>query len=323
MKILITGGAGYLGGALTDILLKKNHKIRVYDTLMYEDNYLKNVPFVLGDIQNKTQLREQLKWADVVVWLAALVGDKACALNPDVSKHINQESVRWLAKNFGGRIIFTSTCSVYGVHDSILDENSPTGPLSIYGKTKLAAEGFLKKKNAIIFRLGTLYGLGDRYSRVRLDLVVNTLTFKAMTEGKLKIFGGKQFRPLLHVKDAAFAIADNLETAHTGVFNLHSENIKILDLASKVVKNVPGTKIDILDMELGDVRNYQVSSLKAKYAFGFKPKLKLEDGINDIRKLFAERRIKNPDNPRYTNAGYLTMFNNNKMLNNNNGNDSL
>lgn len=312
MKVLITGGAGYLGGALTDILLMSNHQIRVYDALMYEDNYLKKVPFVPGDIRDKATIKKQLRWADAVVWLAALVGDQACALNPDASVQINQESVKWLSQNYDGRIIFTSTCSVYGEHNGILTEDSPTGPLSVYGMTKLAAEGFLKKKNAVIFRLGTLFGLSDRYSRIRLDLVVNTLTSKATTEGKLKIFGGQQFRPLLHVRDAALAIADNLATKHTGVFNLHSKNMRIIDLARKVARHVAGTKVDVLNKEFNDLRNYRVSSLKAEKTFGFNPMLQVEEGIEEIKQLFEEKRIKNPNNPRYTNEGYLSIFNNHK-----------
>ena len=310
MRVLITGGAGYLGGALTDILLKTNHQIRVYDALMYADDYLKEVPFVLGDIRNKKHLKEQLQWADAVVWLAALVGDGACALNIDISREINQESVKWLAQNYDGRIIFTSTCSVYGAHQGILTEDSPTGPLSVYGITKLAAEGLLQRKNAIIFRIGTLFGLGDRYSRIRFDLVVNTLTARAMTQGKIKVFGGGQFRPLLHVRDAAQAMVENLTTRHTGIFNLHSQNVKIIDLARKVIKRVPGAKLDtISDMKFEDVRNYRVTSLKARKTFGFKPKLRVEDGIGEIKQLMAEKRIKDLNHPKYTNEGYLTMFN--------------
>lgn len=315
MKVLITGGAGYLGGALTDILLMKNHQIRVYDALMYEDNYLKKVPFVFGDIRDKTTLKKQLKWADAVVWLAVLVGDQACALNPDVSIQINQGSVKWLSENYDGRIIFTSTCSVYGRHDGIVTEDLPTDPLSVYGITKLAAEGFLKKKNAIIFRLGTLFGLGDQYSRIRLDLVVNTLTSKAMTEGNLKIFGSQQWRPLLHVRDAAQAIADNLTTEHTGIFNLHNKNMKIIDLARLVARHVPGIKVDISNKGFDDLRSYKASSSKAKETFGFSPKLQVEDGIEEIKQLFKENRIKDLNNPRYTNEAHLIVTNNHKQDN--------
>lgn len=317
MRVLITGGVGYLGGALTDILLKTEHEVRVYDALMYEDSYLKNVPFVLGDIRNRKHLKQQLKWADAVVWLAALVGDGACALNLDISTQINQESVKWLADNYNGRIIFTSTCSVYGAADGELDENSPTGPLSVYGITKLASEGYLKNKNAIIFRLGTLFGLGDHYSRIRLDLVVNTLTARAINDRKLRIFGGDQYRPLLHVRDAAQAIADNLETKHTGIFNLHSENMKILDLACKVVKYIPGTKMDVVDMKFEDLRNYRVSSKKARKTFGFKPRVSVEEGIKEFKRLLEEKRIKDLNNPKYTNEGHLAMFSTHKLVDEN------
>ena len=314
MRVLVTGGAGYVGGALTDILLKTKHEVRVYDALMYEDSFLKDVPFVLGDIRNRKHLKEHLKWADAVVWLAALVGDGACALNLDISTQINQEAVKWLADNFHGRIIFTSTCSVYGAQGGELDEDSATGPLSVYGITKLASEGFLSRKNAITFRLGTLFGLGDRYSRIRLDLVVNTLTARAINDGKLRVFGGNQFRPLLHVRDAAQAIADNLETKHRGIFNLHSENAKILDLARRVVKYVPGTKMDVVDMKFEDLRNYQISSEKAKKTFGFKPKLSAIDGIKEVKKLLEEKKITDFNNPKYTCEGHLAMFSTHKLV---------
>ena len=314
MKVLVVGGAGYLGGAVTDLLLKTKHDVLVYDALMYEDNYLKNVPFVLGDVRNRKHLSKYLKWADAVVWLAAIVGDGACALNLDISTQINQESVKWLVDNYKGRIIFMSTCSVYGARDGELTEESPTGPLSVYGITKLASEGFLKKENAIIFRLGTLFGLGDRYSRVRLDLVVNTLTARAMTDHQLRVFGGDQFRPLLHVRDAAQAIVDNIQTKHRGIYNLHSENIKILDLAKRVQKNIPGTKMEVVDMKFEDLRNYRVSSQKAREAWGFKPRLKSEDGIREVKALLEDNRIRDLNNSRYTNEGHLTMFNTHKLF---------
>jgi nucleoside-diphosphate-sugar epimerase len=314
MKVLITGGAGYLGGALTDILLKSKHEIRVYDALMYEESYLKNVPFVLGDIRNKNHLKEQLEWADAVVWLAALVGDGACALNPEISTEVNQETVKWLSQNFDGRIVFMSTCSVYGAQDGVLDETAPTGPLSVYAVTKLAAEEHLRDKNAIIFRLGTLFGLGDSYSRIRLDLVVNTLTTRAITEGHLKVFGGEQYRPLLHVRDAAQAIATNLETEHTGVYNLHKENVKILDLANDVKKHLPKTRMEIVDMKFQDSRNYKASSDKAIKTFGFAPKFSAEDGIKEVKKLIEEGRIKDVNNVRYSNQGFLEMFNTHKLV---------
>lgn len=308
MKILIVGGAGYIGGALTDILLKTKHEVRVYDALLFEESYLKDVPFVFGDIRNKEHLKEQLKWADAVVWLAALVGDGACALNPEISTELNQDMVKWLADNYDGRIVFMSTCSVYGEHDKVLDEDAPTNPLSVYASTKLAAEDYLKNKNAIIFRLGTIFGLGDNFARIRLDLVLNTLTTRAIIDGEFKVFGGEQWRPLLHVRDAAQAVADNLETKHTGVYNLHQENVKIIDLANQVKKHVPSVKMEIVDIKFQDARNYKVNSDKARKTLGFNPKFIAEDGIVEVKKLIEERRIKDVNNPRYSNQSFLTMF---------------
>jgi len=262
----------------------------------------------LGDVRDHKKLITQLKWADVVVWLAALVGDGACAINPEISVEINQESVKWLSENFDGRIIFMSTCSVYGAQDGILDESSPTNPLSVYAVTKLGAEKYLKNKNAIIFRLGTLFGLGDFYSRIRLDLVVNTMTARAYCEGSLKVFGGVQYRPLLHVRDAAQAIVTNLTTTHKGVFNLHSQNIKIFELSEEVKKCFPEVKVEIVDMKFEDLRNYRVSSDKAKKTFKFYPKITVMEGITELKKLFQENRIKDLNNPLYTNQTYLTTF---------------
>jgi nucleoside-diphosphate-sugar epimerase len=110
LNVLVVGGAGYIGGSVTDILMQSEHQVRVYDALLYEESYRKPVEFVYGDVRESNKLLPHLKWADAVIWLAALVGDGACALNPEVTGAINQDSVRWLAQNYAGRIIFTSTC---------------------------------------------------------------------------------------------------------------------------------------------------------------------------------------------------------------------
>lgn len=309
MKVLITGGAGYIGGALTDILKNSKHNIRVYDSLLYEDNYRKDVDFIFGDIRDKDKLLKQLKWADAVVWLAALVGDGACALNPDVAVNINQQTVKWLTDNYDGRIIFTSTCSVYGAQKKELDESSPTNPLSVYASSKLASEEYLKNKNALIFRLGTLFGVGDRFSRIRLDLVVNIMTVKAYKEGELKVFGGEQYRPLLHVKDSAKAIFENLEKKETGVFNLNKENIKIADLAQIVKKHFPGLKIQMEKMKFEDARNYRVKNDKARKILKFKPIYTIDQGIEELKQLLRENRIRDVSDARYANQLFLTKFN--------------
>lgn len=309
MKVLVVGGAGYVGGAVTDLLMQSDHKVRVYDSLLYEETYRKDVEFIYGDVRDRDHLAPYLKWADVVVWLAALVGDGACALDPEVTLNINQHSVEWLSKMFDGRIIFMSTCSVYGAQDGELHEESALNPLSMYAATKLASEKFLQNKNAIIFRLGTLFGVGDQFSRIRLDLVVNTLTVRAHCHGRIKVFGGDQFRPLLHVRDAAVAVVSNLTTTHQGVFNLHRQNVRIIDLAYQVRNHFPDIQMESTPMQFQDARNYRVSSLKAQRTLDFQPSTSIDDGIEEVKNLLDTCRLKDVDNPRYTNQAFLSMFN--------------
>ncbi len=305
MNILVVGGAGYIGGAVTDILQETDHRTRVYDSLVYEESYRKPVEFVYGDIRDSDLLREQLDWADSVIWLAALVGDGACAINPNLSVEINQHTVKWLCENYDGRIVFTSTCSVYGAQDGILSEDSATGPLSIYARTKLVAEQYLKNKDALIFRLGTLFGVSDLFARLRLDLVVNIMTVRAALDGELTVFGGEQFRPLLHVRDVAEAIVRYVDTDHTGIYNLHRQNVRIVDLAYQVRNHFPDTVVTKTAMEFEDARNYRVSSDKIRSELGWKPRYSIDDGIIEIKELIETRRLKDVMNPRYANQAFL------------------
>jgi len=305
MKILVVGGAGYLGGAVTDLLIDSGHEFRVYDLILYEETYRKNTPFIYGDIRDRDKLNESFRWADVVVWLAALVGDPACALDEDLTVTINRDSVQYLKENFKGRIIFMSTCSVYGAQDELLCENSPLQPLSLYARTKLWAEEILSDSDAVIFRLGTLYGVSDEFSRVRFDLVVNTLVMRAAIHKKISVFGGRQYRPLLHVRDAAKAIYDALEKPNTGLYNLHSENTTIIEIAELVEKEFPDLKIDIVDTMVQDSRNYRVSSQKAKEQLGFNPTLTISTGVKELKQILEQGRIKNSFLTRFSNYLYL------------------
>jgi len=306
MNVLIVGGAGYVGGAVTDLLAASSHAVRVYDKILYEDSFRKPVDFVYGDVRDEERLRPQLAWADAVVWLAGIVGDGACQIDPDLTIAVNQGTVEWLARHYDGRIVFMSTCSVYGAQDAELDEDSPRNPLSLYAATKLAAEGYLQDKNAITFRLGTLFGVGDLFSRIRMDLVVNYLTVKAHQVGKISVFGGDQFRPLLHVKDVARAIARVLDTSHTGVYNLARQNVRIIDLAYQIRNHFPDLVVERTEMPFQDTRNYRVSWRKAREGFGFSCAHSIDDGIEEIKALVLTGRIKDLDHARYSNQRYLT-----------------
>jgi nucleoside-diphosphate-sugar epimerase len=198
-----------------------------------------------------------------------------------------------------------STCSVYGAQNVELNEASQTNPLSLYAETKLESEKILKHKNAIIFRLGTLFGVGDLYSRIRLDLVVNILTVRAHVEGNISVFGGDQFRPLLHVKDVARAVVMNLDNEHKGIFNLARQNVRISDLAYQVRMHFPDIVIETTDMPFQDTRNYRVSGKKAEETFEFKSIHSVDEGIEELKFLVETKRIKDLKSPRYSNQAYL------------------
>ncbi len=309
MKILVVGGAGYVGGYVTDLILEnKTNDVIVFDNLLYEAQYQKNVNFVYGDIRDKKLLKKYLDWADAVIWMAALVGDGACSINPSITNDINFKSVEFLSNNFRGKIIFFSTCSVYGAQNDVLNEDSKTNPLSVYASTKLQAEKLLLNNDALIFRLGTLFGVGDLFSRIRMDLVVNVLTAKAILEKKLTVFGGAQYRPLLHVKDAARIIRDSILSKNKGIYNLHLENIKIIDLAEKIQKHFKDVEIEKVNIKFQDARNYRVDGSKLKKDFDFVPKYSVNDGIEEVKNLILENRIKDVNDPRYTNQKYLEIF---------------
>tara|TARA_Y100000748_G_C15475350_1_gene480554 strand:- start:503 stop:1435 length:933 start_codon:yes stop_codon:yes gene_type:complete len=304
VNVLVVGGAGYVGGGIVD-KLKEKHNVTVYDSLIYEESYRKDVNFVYGDIREKDKLLNLFQNNDAVIWLAALVGDGACSINPKLTFQINSESVKFLADNFKKRIVFLSTCSVYGAQEGVLDENSSINPLSEYASSKVQAEEFLKNSNSIIFRLGTLFGISDEFSRIRLDLVVNILVTKALTEGKLTVFGGEQWRPLLHVNDVANAITHTIEQDVTGVFNLHYKNYKILDIANAIIEKIPSATIETTPMKFQDARNYQVSSEKLLNKTGFKPEYDLKTGIKEVYNLISNNRIKNVNHIRYSNQNFL------------------
>lgn len=308
-KVLVVGGAGYVGGSLTDQALAAGHEVRVLDNLTYEDSFLKNVDFAFGDILDFKTIEKHLSWADTVVWLSALVGDPACAINPKLTRQTNVEAVRNLVCSFGGRIIFPSTCSVYGAQDGILDEKSPTGPLSLYAESKLEAESILTMASnpTLIFRLGTLFGISDSFARLRVDLVLNVLTIRAILEGTMSVFGGEQYRPLLHVRDVATAAIPHINTDANGIFNLHTENVTVLDIAKRIQKIVSEAEIEQTEISFQDARNYRVNSDKARTELRFAPKWTIENGIQEVADVIWNKRIKDVSNPRFNNSESLRL----------------
>lgn len=301
-KVLVVGGAGYVGGGVTESLTEKGIPFSVYDNLTYENHYLKPVDFIYGDIRDRERLEKAFADCSHILWLAALVGDGACAIHPELTWEINASSLKWLAERFDGRILFTSTCSVYGASDKPVNEGSETNPLSVYAQSKLAAEEHLARKNALILRLGTAYGLPDTYSRLRMDLAVNYMTMMALSDGKLNVFGGEQWRPFIHVRDIGELLVHQIETDRRGIYNVAAENLQIKSLAKEIAGRT-SCKVNTTEQKFQDNRNYNADTSKAMRD-GIIPSTGLrtvKDGVAEIQKLVSEGRIRDLDSDLYSN----------------------
>lgn len=304
-NILVVGGAGYIGGLTTDILLERGHNVTVFDNLMYESRYLKDCDFIYGDIRNTDHLVNLQKKYDEIIWLAAIVGDGACAQSPDLTREINLNSIRRFLERTERRLIFASTCSVYGAQHEVLNEESPTDPLSLYASTKLEAESHVLKHGGTVFRLGTVYGVGDQFSRIRLDLVINVLTLKALQDHRITVFGGDQWRPVIAVRDVAHYFGEAVTRDYSDVFILKYKNLKIIDLAHILQSLFPDIEVEVTEMKFQDLRSYQVDSSKAGERFIFKPKTTIEAEVTRLKLLFEDHRIKDVNDDIYYNTKFV------------------
>jgi nucleoside-diphosphate-sugar epimerase len=315
-KIIVTGGAGYIGDAVVQFLLQCNAEVLVVDNLMYGGSYMRQgIRFCNLDIRSHLLDDVILKYnPDAVIHLAAIVGDGACQVNPEETMSINENATRRIAELCAlvdARLVFASTCSVYGSNNETLNEDSKTSPLSLYAGTKINAEKYVASlPNHITFRLGTLFGISSEHARIRCDLVANILTFRAMQGKPITVFGGDQWRPMLHVKDAALMFAQAaLDMGRPGTYIVSKENVKIIDLARDISRQT-GAKIIQTDAKFEDLRNYKVNTSKAT-SEGFIPKKSVADGILEIKKVLQEGRISNVwanpfHNARYVEAKYAS-----------------
>lgn len=314
MRVLVTGGAGYIGDCVVDYLLQMRcgWNITVVDNLTYTDSYMRpDVKFKKFDITTVEfyDWLEQQETFDAIIHLAAMVGDGACSASPEYTVALNEEAVKDLCGFVKQhcpqtRFIFASTCSVYGNNNDMLTEESPAAPLSLYAGTKLNAEKYVNElENSVIFRLGTLYGISTAFARIRADLVANILTFKACEGQDLTVFGGDQWRPLIHVNDVGRIFAESATNTYKGTIILSGFNYKIIDIARSIEQKT-GANIVVTDMKFEDLRNYKVDNCKAK-SLGIKTMKTLSIGINEIIELLEEGRIKNPWITKYHNAKYI------------------
>lgn len=311
----MVGGAGYIGGLVTDLLLERGYEVMVYDRLLYEPRYLKDCRFVYGDVRDTDKVVGLQGSFDEVVWLAAIVGDGACAQNPELTLEVNTNALKRFLERVRRRVIFASTCSVYGARDELLTEESETAPMSVYAASKLLAEEPVLRNGGLVLRLGTLYGLGDKFSRIRLDLVVNVMTLRALREGKLTVFGGDQWRPIIAVRDVAEYFAEAVMRSNlAGVFNVKYENMKMIDLAELIKRVFPEVKIEATERKFEDLRNYRVSDKKVRENFTFVPRMTVEAEVRRMKQMLEERRIKNVDDEVYYNTHYVKILLDNHEL---------
>lgn len=318
LKILVTGCSGYLGDAIVENLLSFNHYVYGVDKLLYTDKYSRehelfdfaNVDICSDDFYS---LLLNVK-PDVVIHCAALVGDGACALQPDLTYKVNQEATARLANHCKINdilMIFMSTCSVFGASENELDEDGQTLPLSLYASTKLAAEQFVQEvPRYFIFRLGTLYGLSTEHARIRTDLVANLLTIKAIKNEDITVFNGLQYRPLVHVKDIARIVASSVSRKEYGTYILSKDNITISELASKIKECVASldtnlnSNIIYTGSTYEDRRNYRVDTTKA-FKNGLAAQIDLDFGIKEFAAFLLEGRVANVWAKQFNNAKYL------------------
>jgi len=306
-KVLVVGGAGYIGGLVVDLLKSAEYDVTVYDSLLYESRYLKPCNLVYGDIRDTDKLVTEAHKHDCTIFLAGLVGDPACQVNVKATEEINFHAVRDFSKRLSPskKLIFISTCSVYGAQDDVLDETSPTSPLSAYASTKLAAEEYVQDFGGTIFRLGTVYGPGDAYSRIRLDLVVNLLTARAIKHKKIAIFGGQQWRPIISAYDVAEYILEACERDLPGIFVLSKENVLLSELGQRVAQCIEGTELVYNSIPFQDFRNYKVDNSKSLRAFRHRASRSVEDEVFRLESIIKQGRIKNLEDSIYSNGAFL------------------
>ncbi len=298
-RVLVTGGAGYIGSVLVPRLLSTGHEVTVLDDFRYGQHTLlescadPKFDVIRGDCRDERLLREGLKGADVVLPLAALVGAPACDTDQNAATTINLDAIRSLLRlrASGQAVIFPCTNSGYGVgeKDAVCTEDSPLRPISLYGRTKVEAErAVLEAGGSMSVRLATVFGLSPR---MRLDLLVNDFVHRAVTDGFVVVFEGHFKRNYIHVRDVVRAFLfgiDNFPRLQGRPYNvgLSDANLSKLELCAAIQKHV--SRFTYLEAPIGkdpDQRNYVVSNERIERA-GFRPEHSLDWGIQELVKGF-------------------------------------
>ena len=302
-KILITGGAGYVGSMLVSELLKKNYKVTVIDLMIYGRKVLKknkNLKIFKGDIRNQKLLKKIIKGQDLVIHLACISNDPSFELNPKLGRSINLDAFEPLVRisklNNVKRFIYASSSSVYGIKKvKNVKEDMKLKPLTNYSKFKADCEKILNKyasKDFIVttVRPATVCGFSKRQ---RLDLVVNILSNLAFHKREITIFGGNQLRPNIHIKDMVRVYLMLIDAPSNKInketFNVGGKNQTVMNLA-KDVKKVMGNDVKLKKTQTNDNRSYHISSNKIFKKLGFRTRYTVRDAVKDLKLVFKKKK---------------------------------
>jgi len=315
MKIFLIGGGGYVGSALVPKLINLGYEVTVYDLFIYGKEVLEknsNLTLIEGDIRDINLLSKSLKNHDSIIHLACISNDPSFELNPKLGKSINLDCFRPLVevavKENIKRFIYASSSSVYGIKkEKNVTETLTLEPLTDYSKFKVECEKILSEFTSdefetVIIRPATVCGYAKRQ---RLDVVVNILTNLAFNKRKIKVFGGNQLRPNIHIQDMANIYIEVLKAekklVNGEIFNAGYDNFTVSDIAL-TVKEVIGSDIEIETLPTDDNRSYHVSSEKIKKTLNFTPKYTIKDAIRDLKKAFDEKKLPDSlENSKYFN----------------------
>jgi nucleoside-diphosphate-sugar epimerase len=322
-RVLVIGGGGYIGSALLPKLLDAGYHVRLLDLLLYSTEPIQEIlqhphlDIIQADFRHVDKVVEAMHDVHAVVHLGAIVGDPACALDEELTIEVNLMATRMIAEVAKGsgvrRFIFASTCSVYGASDELLDEHSALNPVSLYARSKIASEHVLQHLasvdfSPIILRFGTIYGLSGR---TRFDLVINLLAAKAVREGTITVFGGDQWRPFVHVDDAALAVLKALEAplmiVQNQTFNVGSDaqNYTIQQVGETIQRLVPTAEVINMGSDV-DRRNYRVNFSKIRHILGFVPQWTVEQGIQQVIARIQSGQIADYRDAKYSNVKFLS-----------------
>jgi nucleoside-diphosphate-sugar epimerase len=317
-NVMVTGGAGYVGSRLVPKLLDAGHKVTVLDLYLFGDDVLAecrdnpNLREVNGDLRNIETVKDALKGCDAVIHLACISNDPSFELDPELGKSINYDCFRPLvraSKEAGvKRFIYASSSSVYGIKEvDNVTEDLPLEPLTDYSKFKAMCEEVLEEERepgfvTLTIRPATVCGYGPRQ---RLDVIVNILTNHAVHNGRIKVFGGPQKRPNLHIEDMTDLYLLSLqlpdEQIDGKIYNAGYENHSVSQLA-ETVRDAVGGNVEIVVEPTDDLRSYHVSSDLIRRELGFEPKHTIEDAVRDLVSAFRDGRLPDSmDDPRYYN----------------------